>query len=99
MAQTPGFRIKVLANGLHQLASKCKKVSDELAAVAKPPSMPVSGWPSSATTAGVIAERAGNDVAAVVKHVDARAAWFNAAGAAITNSEAHSSDRLRRVGR
>lgn len=99
MAQTPGFRVKVLANGLHQLARTCEKVSGELAADAGPPSISVSGWQSSAKTARVIAERAGKDVSAVAAHIGKRAAWFNAAGTAITNHEARSAERMRRIGR
>lgn len=99
MAQTPGFRVKVLANGLHQLARKCETAGGELAGDARPPSISVSGWQSSAKTARVIAERAGKDVSAVVGHLDTRAAWFNAAGTAITNNEARSAGRMSRVGR
>jgi hypothetical protein len=44
MPAATGFCLKVLAPGQHQLGTKCEKLSGELAADAKPPSMPTSGW-------------------------------------------------------
>ena len=43
--------MKVLVSGLQQLATNCEKLSGELAADAKPPSLDTSGWQSSAATA------------------------------------------------
>jgi hypothetical protein len=98
MAQTPGFRIKVLASGLHQLARKCDNASGELTAAAKAPAIPVSGWQSSAVAARSAADRAGEDVAAVARHLTARAAHFNAVGAAVTRQDQHNAQRVGAIG-
>jgi hypothetical protein len=98
MAQTPGFRVKVLAAGLHQLARKCEHVSGELTGAAKAPPISVSGWASSAKTARSAAERAGKDVAAVAAHFAARGAHYNAVGTAFTEQEERSAHRVHAIG-
>lgn len=99
MAQTPGFRLKVLASGLHQLANKCDKASSDLSADATPPAISTSGWTTSAVTAHVMAERAGKDVSAVAAHFAARAVHFNLEGTAFTQHDQHGAAQLRGVGR
>jgi hypothetical protein len=99
MAQTPGFRLKVLASGLHQLATKCDKVSGELAADAKPPALRISGWQSSAATAQSAADGAGKDLSGIARQMHARGTHFNTAATAYTHHDQHGAKVLGSLGR
>lgn len=96
---TPGLRLKVLASGLHQLATKCEKVSGELAADAKPPAISTSGWQSSAATAQTAAARASKDLSGIATRITTRGAYYNKAGTAYTQTDEHGARLLRGLGR
>jgi hypothetical protein len=96
---TAGLRLKVLASGLHQLAAKCEKVSGELAADAKPPSISTSGWQSSAATAQAAAARAGKDLSGIATRITTRGMHYNKAGTAYTQTDEHGARLLRGLGR
>jgi hypothetical protein len=95
MPETPGFRLKVLASGLHQLANKCDKIAGELATDAQPPSISTSGWQSSAVTARSAAAHAGKDLSSIATRITTRGAEYNAVADAYTRTEEQNLRRLR----
>lgn len=90
-------RLKVLASGLHQLGTKCAKVSGELATAAKPPGADLSGWASSAATASTAGERAGEDLGGIGTRIGTWATAYNKAGTMYAETEDESAAKLRKL--
>jgi hypothetical protein len=95
MPETTGLRLKVLASGLHELATKCEKIAGELAADAQPPSISTSGWQSSAATARAAAAHAGKDLSSIATRINTRGTLYNATADAFTRTEEQNTRRLR----
>lgn len=98
-AGTPGRRLKVLASGLHQLSTTCDKISGELSADAKPPSVGKSGWQSSAATTHAAAAEAAKDLAGIGTRIATRGTCYDTASTAYRQTEDESAAKLRKLER
>ena len=94
-----GKRLKVLASGLHQLGTRCGKVSAELGAEATPPSVAASGWASSAATASRAAAASGTDVSSIGQRIGTRGADYTKAATVYLDTEEGNAGRFRRLAR
>jgi hypothetical protein len=97
MADTPGYRMKVLAAGLRQLGDTCEKMAAELSTSAAFSLITASPWQSNATTVNIGAAAASRDLIVIAQRVDTRGAGYSKAGTAYTGTEDDNAAQLRRL--